>query len=132
MVRTGLRLLCGSWKIIPISLPRTCLICCSVQENKERPCNHTSPAATRTASGNNRMLDRAVKLFPLPDSPTRATVSPAGMPKPRSLTRGVDPWICATVTDKLRTFNNAEECLESVILNTSFRRTDDRVRADDL
>src|SRR5690625_2913986 len=92
MVRTGLRLLCGSWKIIPISLPRTCLICCSVQEHKERPCNHTPPAATRTASGNNRMMDRAVKLFPLPDSPTRATVLPAGMSKLKSLTRGLDPW----------------------------------------
>src|SRR5690625_3724843 len=83
---------------MPISRPRTARICFSVRANNDCPASKTSPPAIRTASGSNRIIDKAVRLLPLPDSPTRATVWPAWMEKLKSCTNSLDcsPWGNAT------------------------------------
>ena len=78
MVSTGLRELIGSWKIIEISAPRTLSNRFSFRESRSRSPYRTSPAVTRPGGfGTRPITDSALTLFPDPDSPTMASVSPS-------------------------------------------------------
>src|SRR5262245_4102458 len=50
------------------------------------------PREMRPGGWTRRMIDSAVTDLPLPDSPTRPSVSPARMSKLMSLTAGTGPW----------------------------------------
>ena len=78
IVRTGFRLVIGSWKIIAISLPRISRISLSGSADRSRPSNRTLPPSIRPAGfGSSRMIARLVTLLPQPDSPTRPSRSPS-------------------------------------------------------
>ena len=75
-VKTGLREVIGSWKIMEISLPRTSCISSSLDSARSRPSNQTRPATIRPVRGSSRMMESAVTLLPQPDSPTSPSVVP--------------------------------------------------------
>jgi hypothetical protein len=77
MVRTGLRLVIGSWKIMLISLPRTSRMARSLSLSRSRPWKRIAPPILPGGCGTNRRMELAVTDFPQPLSPTIATVSPA-------------------------------------------------------
>src|SRR5688572_16303629 len=78
IVSTGFSDVIGSWKIMPISRPRTLRISYSDRSRRLRPLNMIRPDTMRPAgSETSRMIDSAVTLLPQPDSPTSATVSPS-------------------------------------------------------
>ena len=60
---------------------------------KSRPSKMMRPSATRPGGCTSRMIDSAVTDLPLPDSPTRHSVSPAYTSKLTSITAGTKrPW----------------------------------------
>src|SRR6476659_3908746 len=73
---TGLSAAIGSWKTNPIPAPRTCRISSSRNERRSRPSNAIRPAVIRPGGGTSLMIENAVTDLPLPDSPTRPSVSP--------------------------------------------------------
>src|SRR5215831_718621 len=75
-VIVGLSEVSGSWKIIPISLPRTLRICSSDSPLICRPSRWIDPSAMCPPTGSRSMIDNAVIVLPLPDSPTMPSVSP--------------------------------------------------------
>ncbi len=81
-VKTGFRLVIGSWKIIAMSLPRTWRISSSESASRSRPSKRISPVGI-SAGGMScrRMIDSEVTLLPQPDSPTSPRVSPARIEK---------------------------------------------------
>ena len=82
IVKTGFRLVIGSWKIIAISPPRTWRIWSIGSFSRSRPSNNTSPPTILPGGMSiRRMIVWAVTLLPHPDSPTRPTVPPRGMEK---------------------------------------------------
>ena len=77
MRMNGLSDVIGSWKIMPMRLPRTARISSSVSVSRLRPSNITSPLTMRPGGvGMSRMIDRLVTDLPDPDSPTMPRVSP--------------------------------------------------------
>ena len=75
---TGLRELIGSWKIIEISVPRTPSSAFSFSDSRLRSPYQTSPSVTSPGgSGTRPITESALTLFPDPDSPTMASVSPS-------------------------------------------------------
>src|SRR5438093_8265719 len=77
MRMNGLSEVIGSWKIIPMRLPRSARISFSESDNRLRPLKITSPPTMRPGGlGISRMIDRLVTDFPDPDSPTMPSVSP--------------------------------------------------------
>jgi hypothetical protein len=88
MVRTGLRLVIGSWKIIETWSPRTLRIASSSRVVNSLPLSLMLPSIRPLAVGTRRMMERAVTLLPEPLSPTTATVSRASMVKETALTTG--------------------------------------------
>ncbi len=78
-VRTGFRLVAGSWKIIAMRPPRTLRIAASGRSRSSVSPSRTEPSTTRPVSGSNRATESAVTLLPHPDSPTIANVSPRRM-----------------------------------------------------
>src|SRR3546814_75664 len=98
-----IRLVDGSWKIMPIWPPRTWLMPCS-----DRPLSSTAPkcirpAEIRPASGSRRSKASAVMLLPQPDSPTRAKVCPRSMVSCSDFTAWVMPASPAICTDRSST-----------------------------
>jgi hypothetical protein len=76
--KTGFREVIGSWKIMAMRLPRISRICCIVRSSRFIPSNWMRPSTILPGgSGIKRMIDWAVTLFPLPDSPTTPSTSPA-------------------------------------------------------
>ena len=73
---TGLRLVPGSWKIMPMRPPRTARIDDSGSVRRSPPSRTMRPPTMRPFSGRRRISASAVMLLPQPDSPTRAKVSP--------------------------------------------------------
>ena len=73
---TGFRLVPGSWKIMPMRLPRTSRMADSGSRSKSCPSRCTEPDTIRPESGNSRAIDNAVMDLPQPDSPSSAKVSP--------------------------------------------------------
>src|ERR1035437_50040 len=95
MVRTGFRLVMGSWKIIAISLPRSSRISASSRPIRSSPSNKTWPPSIRPAgAGSSRITARFVTLLPQPDSPTRPSVSPSSRSKETPFTAWTVPsWV---------------------------------------
>ena len=65
----------GSWKIMPICLPRRALRSLGESSVSSWPFNLMLPDTTRPLLGSRSMTDRVVTLLPQPDSPTMHTVS---------------------------------------------------------
>jgi len=76
-VKTGLRLVIGSWKMKPTSRPRTLRSPLGVAFRRSRPDSSTSPSRT-SAGGDGRSprSDIIVTDLPDPDSPTTPSNSP--------------------------------------------------------
>jgi hypothetical protein len=76
-VKTGLRLVIGSWKIIAIRRPRTRRSASPSSESRSVSPKRTAlPVSMRPGGGTRRSRARLVRLLPQPDSPTSASVSP--------------------------------------------------------
>ena len=76
-VRTGFRLVIGSWNIMETVSPRSRRISASEAAVTSVPANRIDPLAIRpTFSGSSFKMLRAVVVFPAPVSPTRPRVSP--------------------------------------------------------
>ena len=76
-VSTGFSEVIGSWKIMPISRPRTLRISSSGSARRFRPLKRISPSTMRPAGADtSRITESALTDLPQPDSPTSATVSP--------------------------------------------------------
>ena len=67
----------GSWKIMPISSPRTLRISTGSSPVISRPLSLMEPPAIRPPLGSRSMIDSAVIVLPQPDSPTMPSVSPS-------------------------------------------------------
>ena len=79
-VKTGLRLVMGSWKTMPIRPPRTARISDSGSASRSVPSSEMrAPSSIRPGGGTRRSRARLVRLLPQPDSPTSARVSPRAM-----------------------------------------------------
>ena len=85
---SGFSALAGSWKIMPMSLPRTC--CMSALAQRASPCRpaDTAPPVITPPGGSSRRTDSAVMVLPQPDSPTRPRHSPAATAGSRRPGRG--------------------------------------------
>src|SRR6185312_12752889 len=99
MVRVGFRLVSGSWKMNPISLPRSLRMPSSESLSRSTPSNTTDPDTILPGGfGTSLVNDSAVTLLPQPDSPTRPRVSPKPSSKLTSSTArttpsGVKKWV---------------------------------------
>src|SRR5918994_7194515 len=77
-VKTGFRLVMGSWKIMAMSLPLISCIRLSEVFSRSWSSKRISPSGYSAGGlGLSCMIERAVTLLPLPDSPTIPIVSPA-------------------------------------------------------
>jgi hypothetical protein len=77
MVYTGFSDVMGSWKIIAMSLPRTCCMSRSLILRSDLPRYSTSPPMIFPGGMSTRpMMVREVTDLPEPDSPTTPRVSP--------------------------------------------------------
>ena len=83
---TGLSEVIGSWKIMPISRPRTDIIASGERPSRSRPFSLMVPPAGRTAPGRSPITAFAHIDLPEPDSPTMHKVSPALMARLRPFT----------------------------------------------
>ena len=105
-VSTGLRDVIGSWKIMPMSLPRTRRISSSDSSRRSRPLKRMRPLTMRPAGRvTRRMTDSALTDFPQPDSPTSATVSPdrTSQETPstaRTTAPEIAKWVCRSLTSR--------------------------------
>ena len=96
-LKAGLRLVIGSWKIMPISRPRMAFSVRRSARARSRPRNRMAPLAIRVGgSGSRRRTDMAVTLLPQPDSPTSPSTSPGPMANETSSTRRTGPASVAT------------------------------------
>ena len=78
MVKTGLSAVIGSWKISAISRAADLLHLALGERQQVAALEQRSrPPAIRPGGCTSRMIDSAVTDLPLPDSPTRPSVSPA-------------------------------------------------------
>ncbi len=67
-VVTGLRLVIGSWKIMPMRAPRTARISGTGSESRSRPSKAMrAPGSMRPGRGTRRMMASAVIDLPLPE-----------------------------------------------------------------
>jgi len=82
----------GSWNIIAILLPLIFCISCSFLVSISSPLKSMEPSSILPGgSGISRIMDRAVTLLPLPDSPTIPRVSPFPIEKLIPSTAGNTP-----------------------------------------
>ncbi|CFP67636.1 Uncharacterised protein [Bordetella pertussis] len=88
----------GSWKMMPMRPPRTPRMARSDRSLRSVPPSSIWPPTMRPASGSSRSRASAVMLLPLPDSPTRAKVSPCATASCSRLTACVTPDSPATST----------------------------------
>src|ERR1051326_7858379 len=78
IVRVGLSAVIGSWKTIPIWLPRTSSSSRSESVVSSRPSKRIEPETIRAGGvGSSRTIESAVTDLPQPDSPTMPSVRPA-------------------------------------------------------
>src|ERR1700682_1930545 len=73
---TGFRDVIGSWKIMATSLPRNSRTSSSFFWTTSWSLKMIRPDTIRPGSGTSRRMEKAVIVFPEPDSPTMPTVSP--------------------------------------------------------
>src|SRR5262245_25148293 len=82
----------GSWKIIEISLPRIARIALGPSSRRFLPRNRMRPPTIFPGgSETSRRIESDVTLFPLPDSPTTARVSPSRTSKETPSTARTTP-----------------------------------------
>ncbi len=81
MRSTGFSATIGSWKIMPISLPRTAVSAFFGKARKLLPAVADAAPAMRPGRWISPMRDLQVMLLPLPLSPTRPNTSPSRMEK---------------------------------------------------
>src|SRR6266511_3644016 len=86
IVRTGLRLVIGSWKIMAISRPRIPRSARSLCGIRSRPSNIARPDCTCPLRASKPSTASDVTLLPQPDSPTMPSVSPRAMSNEMPLT----------------------------------------------
>src|SRR5688572_12442866 len=86
---TGFSAVIGSWKMREIRAPRTSRISRSPSCSRLPPSNRSSPLVIRPPGGSSRRIENAVIDLPLPDSPTRPSVSPGRIWKLTSFTAGL-------------------------------------------
>ena len=109
MVNDGLRLVIGSWKIIPILLPRTSDISRSEYSRILSP--PRSSALTRRIAffGNKSIIAKDVSDLPQPDSPRIHKVSPRSTCKLTSSTAWRTPVASGISTVKFSTFKTRSD-----------------------
>src|SRR5438552_8076166 len=108
MESTGLRLVIGSWKTMPIRLPRRLRIASGASVRMSPPSKMMRPAKAREGGlSSRRMMDMAVTLLPQPDSPTSPTVSPAPTAKLASSTTRRSPCSVSKATLRPSTASSA-------------------------
>src|SRR3954447_16066742 len=91
-VITGFRLVIGSWKIIPIWLPRSFRSSLAGIFSRSRPSKRISPPTIRPGGlWISPRIDIAVTLLPDPDSPTTPNVSPGWRSQLTSFTARTTP-----------------------------------------
>jgi hypothetical protein len=89
---------------MPMPGPRTRRISRSPSASSSSPWNRIEPAATRAGGfGSRPMIESAVTLLPLPDSPTMPSTSPSATSNPMSSTAGSSPRPLPKTTRRLRT-----------------------------
>ena len=111
-VATGFSELIGSWKIMPISLPRMSSMVSSLTGTMSRPLSWTAPPTMRAGgSGSRRMIESADSDLPQPDSPTSATVSPAPILSDRPSTAFISPRRVNSVVLRSFTSRGADGCI---------------------
>src|SRR5260221_70656 len=102
----------GSWKIIEISFPRMARISASESDSRSRPRKRMLPPTTRPGGeATSRRMLSAVTLFPLPDSPTTASVSPAWSANDtpstaRTMPSSVKKWVWSSRTSSRASLNS--------------------------
>ena len=90
--KVGFRLVIGSWKIMPMRLPRTSRIARSSRVSRSWSSSASRlPSICAGGQGRSRMMARAVTLLPQPNSPTSPTIRPASTVKDRSSTTRARP-----------------------------------------
>lgn len=108
-VKTGFRLVIGSWKIMATSLPRMARMrgSGSVNRSSVSPARLTNRAwpltCVEAVRGSRRISVRLVTDLPEPDSPTRAVVLPARMLKLTSATERIRPSSVSKKVERWRT-----------------------------
>ena len=91
-VKTGLREVIGSWKIMEIWSPRILRIRSAAAPEGPAPrAGSRLPSIRPGGSGTSRRMERAVTLLPQPDSPTMPSVSPSCTLKSTPSTAGETP-----------------------------------------
>ena len=90
-VNSGFNAVIGSWKIMEIFPPRSWRISLGESLKISLPSKMASPAATRTLGPKSPVMDKEVRLFPQPDSPTSPSVSPFPSSKLTPLTASKVP-----------------------------------------
>ncbi len=105
IVKTGLRLDIGSWKIIEMSLPRSRPISRLERPSSSAPWNRIDPDTTSPGWGTRPRIDRHVTLLPEPDSPTSPSVSPARISNETPLAARTTPCEVANIVTRSRTLS---------------------------
>src|SRR6185503_4180593 len=104
MVSVGFRLVSGSWKMNPISLPRSLRMPSADSLSRSTPSKITEPETILPGGfGTSRVSESAVTLLPQPDSPTSPSVSPWPSTKLTSSTARTTPSGVKKCVERLRT-----------------------------
>src|SRR5215217_334798 len=109
-VKTGLRLVIGSWNIMAMSLPLISCIRLSEVSSRFWSSKRISPSGYSAGGlGLSCMMERAVTLLPLPDSPTIPIVSPASSENDTPSTALTTPsWVLKCVSQAVAQEVNAQ------------------------
>src|SRR5437588_5125100 len=91
IVSVGFRDVIGSWKIIPISCPRTSSSCDPFSFNRSRPWKTALPSTTRPGGSMSPMIDSIETDLPQPDSPTMPSIVPRSTVKETPSTARTSP-----------------------------------------
>ena len=103
MVKSGFSEVSGSWKIAPISRPRTASISRSESRSMRRPSSRISPPAIRPGRSSRPRMASPVIDLPAPDSPTTPRISPGRIVSDTSSSAVTDPCRPENSTTRLRT-----------------------------
>ena len=117
IVYSGFNEVSGSWKTMPICLPRMARISSSASVSMRWPCNQISPDTRRPGASSRPMMADPVSDFPAPDSPTRPRISPAARSKLTSLIAVKGPCLVGNSTTRFLTESSGLVILLSAYFN---------------
>src|SRR3546814_1561443 len=103
MVSTGFSDVIGSWNTMPMPGPRTERSSERDMPMSSRPSKTALPVICAGGDGTSPSSDITLTLFPLPDSPTMASVSPARTSQDTPLTTSAGPRRVRKLTRRSRT-----------------------------